>query len=59
MALLFASVFFLVCCCRTLVLIPNYFAIKIQVNSIFISKSLCMSNFCCNFAAQNHYDTEY
>ena len=35
---------------RTFVLIPKYFAIKIQVNSIFISKSLCMSNFCCTFA---------
>ena len=70
MALLFASVIFLLSLCtsraptrqavpprkygRTFVLIPKYFAIKIQVNSIFISKSLCMSNFCCNFAAQTH-----
>ena len=35
---------------RMFVLIPKYFAIKIQVNSIFISKSLRMSFFLCTFA---------
>ena len=36
---------------RTFVQITTIFCKKIQINLIFIAKSLCISNICCTFVA--------